>query len=333
MTNTGHCHINESLVSYGIAPAATITLYSIAGICGVTGNLLILLVLFTRRIHWFANDIYYLNMIFTDFLVFITLPAWVYYLLNYTQLSHYACIALSFVFYVSIFIQADFMVAVAIERYRSLVKNKPLSVKKASVSCACIWIIVIVVSSPYYMFRSQHETNSCILGNYTWHMNSPFRTTMDASINIWSFVVPAVTTLLIARRIYVCTSGNKKMNARASGLLEAMVISMLFFGGLFNLNIFRDIVADTSEDNKDCTYLKQEHFIRMVGVALVYGRAIFNPFMYMCVSKRLRQEIKCLFMRIPYETLDAEHAKLMVNLKTRNADVPDPKPREYESVL
>ncbi|QQL09783.1 Ba216 [Baboon cytomegalovirus] len=325
------CHVNDTMKAYGMTPDLTISLYSLGMILGIGGNLLILCVIYMRRLQWFANDILFMNMLFVDLMMLVTIPGWVYYLLNYTQASRWDCIGLSFAFYVPLFMHGDMIVAIAVERYQNLVRNTPVSCKTAAISCALLWTIVTLVTSPYYMLRETQEPDSCILGNFTWHVSRPYRTVMDVAINLWTFVVPAGAVLFLSIRIHSSSLGNRKLNTRTSRYLDAMAINMLFFNGLFNLVMFRDIVTDSSGLN--CHYLKQEHFFRMMGIAFVFARPIFNPILYMSISKKLLRSIFHLFMRIPYQTLDGEHAQLMVDMKLNNEQVPDPFPRECESML
>ncbi|AKG51567.1 US27D [Papio ursinus cytomegalovirus] len=326
------CHVNDTMKAYGMTPDLTISLYSLGMILGIGGNMLILCVICLTRRPWFAHDILFMNMIFADLLMLLTIPAWVYYLLNYTQVSRLECVGLSFAFYVPLFLHSDMIVAIAVERYQNLVRNTPVSCKTAVISCTLLWTTVTLVTSPYYMLRETQEPDSCILGNYTWHVSSPYRTVMDVAINLWTFVVPAGVILFLSIRIHSCSWGNRKLNTRTSRHLDAMAINMLFFNGLFNLVMFRDIVTDFSS-GLSCHYLRQEHFFRMMGIAFVFARPIFNPILYVSISKKLLRSIFLLFMRVPYDTLDSEHAELMVQGKINNEQVPDPFPRECESML
>ncbi|AKI29732.1 membrane protein US27D [Mandrillus leucophaeus cytomegalovirus] len=328
----GVCHVNDTMKAYGVTPDLTITLYSMAMVIGVGGNLLVLCVVYFQRLQWFAYDIFFVNMMFADLLMLLTIPAWIYYILNYTKIGHVACIGLSFVFYVPLFLHSDLIAAIAVERYQNLVKHKPVSVRLASITCAVLWVTVVLVTSPYYIFRAPEETESCILGNYTWHAPHGFRIVMDLAINSWTLLVPAGLTVFLSIKIKASSRGNRKLNSRASYHLDAMAINMMFFNGLFNFIIFRDIGVDYSKATS-CHYLQQEHFFRMMSVALVFARPVVSPILYVCVSRKLLHSVFHLFMRIPYETLDSEHAKLMVDGKVDNGEVPDPLPRECESVL
>nr|ACQ55271.1 chemokine receptor vGPCR3B [Cercopithecine betaherpesvirus 5] len=325
------CNINDSLIAYGLTPGVTIGVYSLAGIVGLAGNLLILCVMYLGRPKWFAHDIFFMNMMFTDLAMILTIPAWVYYLINYSQLEHWECIGLSFAFYVPLFVHSDLIVAIAIERYQSLVRNKPVSVRAATVSCVFMWIVVILVSSPYYMFRGKHENQSCILGNYTWHIPGPFRTVMNVTINTWTFVVPAAAAMFLSLRIHSSSWGSRKMNIRTSFHIDTMAVTMLFFNGLFNLNIFRDVVADDSQQ-KSCDYMKQQHFFRMMGIASVFLRPVFSPIIYICVSRKIIQGICKLFIKVPNHTIRSERVKLM-SPNRMNDDAPELPPREYESAF
>nr|ACQ55268.1 chemokine receptor vGPCR3A [Cercopithecine betaherpesvirus 5] len=284
---TEPCHVNDTLSAYGITPSMIISFYVLTGIIGFTANIVIIYVMCANRLERSAHDIYFIYMVCTDLSIIITIPIWVYYLTNQDKIYGWECSLLSFTFYVPLFLYPYFIIAIAIEHHRTLILDKPVSVKTANISFVIIFIIVILISLPYCIFRQTSGFHSCIFGNNTWNVSAPARTVMGITINAFTYALPASVALFYSIRIYSTRRGSKKRNKRASFYIDVMTVTMLSFNGLINLTIFKNMVAGYSQNNSDCDYIKREHFFGMMGITLVFFRAAISPIICMYVNRKM----------------------------------------------
>nr|AAQ24855.1 chemokine receptor-like protein [Simian cytomegalovirus] len=284
MTNET-CHVNDTLSAYGITPSMIISFYSLTGIIGFTANMVIMYVMYLSRLKRSARDMYFIYMILTDLAMVSIIPLWVHYLLNQAEIYHLECILMSFAFYVPLFLHSNLIVAIAVERYQALVIKNRVTSNTANISVVIICILIILISLPYCIFRETTGFQSCMFGNDTWHVSAPARAVMGITINAWTYVLPAFAMLFFSLRIY--STRRRKRYRRASVYIDILTVTMLCFHGLFNLNIFKNMVVGYWQNKPDCDYIKREHLFSIMGVALVLLRPVISPIICMYVNRKM----------------------------------------------
>ncbi|QQL09782.1 Ba218 [Baboon cytomegalovirus] len=294
-----------------------IILYSIAIFVGLTGNILLLLVFVKRRGLSFASDVYFMHTTLVDLIITGTLPLWMYYELSYTAFDRATCIGLSVTFYVPLFMQAWFLISIAMERYSNLVWMVPITTKAAMKNSLGTWVVCAFVASPYYAFRNAHDGHTCILGNYTWHFNEPAHTLLDFLMIVCVFISPVGIVLTVSYKMRKATWGNRKLNSETGDMMLLIAIIAILFWGPFHVVLIIDNILQKIYGNSDCTIEEIKHLISMGSATAVYLRAVVNPIIYFGISDKVREQLYSLFRYHPYDELDLEAAKNTVELRVR----------------
>lgn len=138
------------------------TSYSIITVLGLAGNGLALVVLLQRSGRQNSPFlIYMVNLAVSDLLCVSTLPLRVYYYISKGdwKLGDFLCRVSSYALYVNLYCSIFFMAAMSVTRFLAIVfpvHNLHLvTVRRARVVCAAIWVSICLASSPF-LLSGQH---------------------------------------------------------------------------------------------------------------------------------------------------------------------------------
>ncbi|QQL10316.1 Ja215 [Japanese cytomegalovirus] len=337
MTNTNNttCHLNGTLETFQITRPVAISVYTVLVVIGLLGNIVLLSVLVVKRKLKFPNDIYFFNASLADIFAVCMLPAWVNYALDSTELSKFSCITFTFGFYVSLFIQAWMLILVTLERYGSLVWIAPITRNKAIVNCVLFWVVSIFLAAPYYSFRNESDEHQCIMRNYTWSVGETWHIALDFLITIITFIIPVTIVLALSFKMARwSTFGYRNLTSRTSLILILILTVAAGFWGPFHLFMFIENVAgQIYHIQKDCWYLQLRHLCSLMTETLVFLRSVFNPYIYMIISYKFRQQVRSLLQRTQYTALDTNQLAETMELKAKGVGVADSAPHDCECFL
>ncbi|XP_056308869.1 2-oxoglutarate receptor 1a.3 [Danio aesculapii] len=151
-TSNDNCTDVDNLVKRYYLP----TMYAIICVVGVIGNITALLVFALRIRPWRSSTIIMVNLVFTDLLLIISLPIFVYYyVLNDSwTLGITMCRFSRFVFHFNLYGSILALTCISVIRYVAIVHPRHAeNIKRKRwgiMSCMLFWIITVVELSPIF---------------------------------------------------------------------------------------------------------------------------------------------------------------------------------------
>ncbi|NXJ44537.1 CCR5 protein, partial [Ciconia maguari] len=139
-------------------------LYSLVVIFGLTGNLLVVLILVKYKRLKSMTDIYLLNLAISDLLFVFSLPFWAYYAVHDWIFGEALCRILSGVYLLGFYSGIFFIILLTLDRYLAIVHAvfalRARTVTYGILTSALTWAIAICASVPGIVFHKTQKENS-----------------------------------------------------------------------------------------------------------------------------------------------------------------------------
>ncbi|KAK2517128.1 hypothetical protein Q9233_013329 [Columba guinea] len=157
-------------------------LYSLVVIFGLTGNMLVVLILVKYKTLKSMTDIYLLNLAISDLLFIFSLPFWAYYAAHDWIFGDALCRILSGVYLLGFYSGIFFIILLTLDRYLAIVHAvfalKARTVTYGILTSVVTWAVAICASVPGIVFHKSQKENL----RYTCSAHYP----SDSSIN-WKY--------------------------------------------------------------------------------------------------------------------------------------------------
>ncbi|NXL12814.1 CCR5 protein, partial [Mesembrinibis cayennensis] len=139
-------------------------LYSLVVIFGLTGNMLVVLILVKYKRLKSMTDIYLLNLAISDLLFVFSLPFWAYYAVHDWIFGEALCRILSGVYLLGFYSGIFFIILLTLDRYLAIVHAvfalKARTVTYGILTSAFTWAVAILASVPGIVFHKTQKENS-----------------------------------------------------------------------------------------------------------------------------------------------------------------------------
>ncbi|NXS23353.1 CCR5 protein, partial [Mystacornis crossleyi] len=138
-------------------------LYSLVLIFGLTGNMLVVLILVKYKRLKSMTDIYLLNLAISDLLFVFSLPFWAYYAVHDWIFGEALCRILSGVYLLGFYSGIFFIILLTLDRYLAIVHAvfalKARTVTYGILTSVVTWAVAVLSSVPGVVFhRTQKES-------------------------------------------------------------------------------------------------------------------------------------------------------------------------------
>lgn len=334
-----------------------ISLHGIVSIIGIVENLLILAVvgLYVRRS---VISIWILNLAASDLLTSSFLPFFTLYLAQGHNwvLGKTFCRIYSSIFFLNMFISGFLLAAISLDR--CLVVVRPVwaqnnrSIKLISRICAGIWVLAIIFTIPFYMFRDtitlKDRRNLCYY-NYALYPPSNLNN-LQALCNqrkevlafikfFFAFLIPLLIIILsyLAVNSTLARRGCRR-SLRFVRLVVAVVVTFILCWAPYHLFIIMEVMAPSNHPVKKFTEKALP-----VAATIAFLNAVFNPILYVFSCPDLCLKIRHSFGAVMESvlaedlveftrrrsTLRTSHSELVARKKNSIANLP-PKTEEQE---
>ncbi|NXH37403.1 CCR5 protein, partial [Myiagra hebetior] len=139
-------------------------LYSLVVIFGLTGNMLVVLILVKYKRLKSMTDIYLLNLAISDLLFVFSLPFWAYYAVHDWIFGEALCRILSGVYLLGFYSGIFFIILLTVDRYLAIVHAvfalKARTVTYGILASVVTWAVAVLISVPGAVFHKTQKEGS-----------------------------------------------------------------------------------------------------------------------------------------------------------------------------
>ncbi|NXB82941.1 CCR5 protein, partial [Donacobius atricapilla] len=139
-------------------------LYSLVVIFGLTGNMLVVLILVKYKRLKSMTDIYLLNLAISDLLFVFSLPFWAYYAVHDWIFGEALCRILSGVYLLGFYSGIFFIILLTLDRYLAIVHAvfalKARTVTYGILASVVTWAVAVLISVPGVVFHKTQKESS-----------------------------------------------------------------------------------------------------------------------------------------------------------------------------
>ncbi|XP_029935193.1 C-C chemokine receptor type 9-like [Myripristis murdjan] len=271
-------------------------------ILGAVGNLMVVWIYTTVRNRLKTmTDVYLLNLAVADLLFLCTLPFWAFDAIQGWQFGVSLCKIVSAVYKINFFSSMLLLTAISVDRYIAIVqvtkahnlKNKRLFYSK--LACLCIWVVSTLLALPEFIFSQvkpgQEKQSFCVMVYWNNWQNRTKILVLSLQICI-GFCLPLLVMVLcysvIIRTLLQAKSFEKHKALRVIfAVVAVFVLSQLPYNSLLVMEASQ--AANTTIT--DCNIVKRFDIAGQVAKTLAYTHACLNPFLYVFIGVRFRQDL------------------------------------------
>ncbi|NXR08364.1 CCR5 protein, partial [Semnornis frantzii] len=278
-------------------------LYSLVVIFGLTGNLLVVLILVKYKRLKSMTDIYLLNLAVSDLLFVFSLPFWAYYAAHDWIFGDALCKMLSGLYLLGFYSGIFFIILLTLDRYLAIVHAvfalKARTVTYGILTSAVTWAVALFASVPGIVFHSSQKEHS----RYTCTARYPSATTINwkysyiLKMNILGLIVPMLIMVFsysqILRTLLRCRNEKKQKAVR---LIFMIMIFYFIFWTPFHICSFLHTFQG-SFFLTNCEIKGQLEKAIQVTETISMVHCCINPVIYAFVGEKFRKYLYAFFRR------------------------------------
>ncbi|NXS56368.1 CCR2 protein, partial [Brachypteracias leptosomus] len=278
-------------------------LYSLVVIFGLTGNLLVVLILVKYKRLKSMTDIYLLNLAISDLLFVFSLPFWAYYAAHNWIFGDALCKILSGVYLLGFYSGIFFIILLTLDRYLAIV-HAVFALRARTVSYGILtslvtWAVAAFASVPGMVFhRSQKENvrHTCS-AHYPSSSTINWKYSFTLKMNILGLIVPMIIMVFsysqILKTLLRCRNEKKQKAVR---LIFVIMIFYFAFWTPFHVSSFLH-TFQSSLFVPSCEIKAQLEKAIQVTETLSMIHCCINPVIYAFVGEKFRRYLHAFFRR------------------------------------
>ncbi|XP_047454999.1 chemerin-like receptor 1 [Mugil cephalus] len=294
----------------------SIIVYCLAFVLGVLGNGVVIWVT-GFKMKKTVNTVWFLNLAVADFLFTAFLPFSVAYLAMdfHWPFGKFMCKLNSTVSFLNMFASVYILVVISVDRYVSVVwpvwAQNHRNVRKASFVSLAVWLLALILSTPYFIFRdtatSDDNITSCFnnfalsddsetpsvqqLGDLRHHI-------MIITRILLGFVIPFTVIVSCYAVIIHRLRRNRTLASqsnRSFKIIAAIIITFFLCWAPYHIFSVIELVRFTTTNSSETL-----HSVAAVGMpiatSLAFLNSCLNPLLYVFMSQNFKNKIcKSLF--------------------------------------
>ncbi|KAM9198899.1 C-C chemokine receptor type 5-like [Mergus octosetaceus] len=278
-------------------------LYSLVVIFGLTGNMLVILILIKYKRLKSMTDIYLLNLAISDLLFIFSLPFWAYYAVHDWIFGEALCRILSGVYLLGFYSGIFFIILLTIDRYLAIVHAvfalKARTVTYGILASIVTWAVAMLASVPGIVFHKTQKENSqyTCSAHYPSDQRNVWKQFLTLKMNILGLVIPMLIMICsytqIIKTLLQCRNEKKHKAVR---LIFIIMIVYFFFWAPYNICILlRDFQGSFSISS--CEGSGQLHKATQVTETISMIHCCINPVIYAFAGEKFRKYLHSFFRK------------------------------------
>ncbi|XP_063281504.1 C-C chemokine receptor type 7 isoform X1 [Pelobates fuscus] len=268
---------------------------------GLAGNGLVMLRYFYFKRLKTGTDYYMMNLAIADMLFLLTLPFWAFSVASNWAFGNKMCKIIYCLYKMSFFSGMFLLMCVSFERYFAIVhspsahRHRTKTVLISKLSCVGIWVVAFILSIPELIYSGIIERNNltkCVI--LSEEINS-LTIQLKIAQMFFGFILP----LFIMSFCYSMII-NRLLQARNFEKYKAIkvIIAIVIVFVIFQLPYNSVIVIKTISNTTDCNLSKRLDIADDVTYTLACFRCCLNPFLYVIIGIKFRNDLCKLFKDI-----------------------------------
>lgn len=277
-------------------------LFWIIFILGSVGNLLVVWMYVTVRNRLKTmTDVYLLNLAVADLLFLCTLPFWAVEANKGWDFAVSFCKIVSAIYKINFFSSMLLLTCISVDRYIAIVQvTKAQNLKKkrlfySKLVCLGVWLLSILLALPEMIF-AQVKTNQrgesfCSLV-YWNNVNNQTKILVLSLQICMGFCLPLIVMIfcysVIIRTLLQARNFEKH---KALRVILAVVLVFVFSQLPFNSLLIVEATQAANATFEECEIVIGFDVAGQVAKSLAYTHACLNPFLYVFIGVRFRQDL------------------------------------------
>ncbi|XP_053716093.1 C-C chemokine receptor type 9 [Synchiropus splendidus] len=291
-------------------------------VLGAVGNLLVIWIYMTVRNRIKTmTDMYLLNLAVADLCFLCTLPLWATEATRSLDFSAGSCKLVSAIYKINFFSSMLLLACISVDRYIAIVQAaKAQNWKKrgllySSFACVGVWLLSILLALPEFI-HAQLKTHAsgetyCSLV-YTVNTNNQVKITVLSVQICLGFMVPMLVLITcysaIIRKLLQARNFQKH---KALRVIFAVVLVFVVSQLPHNILLIME-TAQAATGTMDCPTQQVFDVAVQISKSLAYTHACLNPFLYVFIGVRFRQDLlqiaKRCAGRLSHQRYEQAHA-------------------------
>uniref|UniRef100_A0A8D0EI86 G-protein coupled receptors family 1 profile domain-containing protein n=1 Tax=Strix occidentalis caurina TaxID=311401 RepID=A0A8D0EI86_STROC len=280
-------------------------LYSLVVIFGLTGNMLVVLILVKYKRLKSMTDIYLLNLAISDLLFVFSLPFWAYYAVHDWIFGEALCRILSGVYLLGFYSGIFFIILLTLDRYLAIVHAvfalKARTVTYGILASVATWVVAILISVPGIVFHKTQKENSryTCSAHYPSDQRNVWKQFLTLKMNILGLVIPmfimicSYTYSQILITLLRCRNEKKQKAVR---LIFVIMIFYFIFWTPFHISSFL-YTFQTSLFIPNCEIKGHLEKAIQVTETISMIHCCINPVIYAFVGEKFRKYLHSFFRK------------------------------------
>ncbi|KAM6087665.1 C-C chemokine receptor type 5-like isoform 1-T1 [Chlamydotis macqueenii] len=278
-------------------------LYSLVVIFGLTGNMLVVLILVKYKRLKSMTDIYLLNLAISDLLFIFSLPFWAYYAVHEWIFGEALCRILSGAYLLGFYSGIFFIILLTLDRYLAIVHAvfalKARTVTYGILTSTVTWAVALFASVPGIVFHKTQKENShyTCSAHYPSEQRNLWKQFLTLKMNILGLVIPMLIMICsytqIIKTLLQCRNEKKHKAVR---LIFIIMIVYFFFWAPYNICILlRDFQGTFFITT--CESSGQLHKATQVTETISMIHCCINPVIYAFAGEKFRKYLHSFFQK------------------------------------
>nr|XP_055137220.1 atypical chemokine receptor 2 isoform X2 [Symphalangus syndactylus]XP_055137228.1 atypical chemokine receptor 2 isoform X2 [Symphalangus syndactylus]XP_055137239.1 atypical chemokine receptor 2 isoform X2 [Symphalangus syndactylus] len=272
--------------------------YSLIFVLGLSGNLLLLMVLLRYVPRRRMAEIYLLNLAISNLLFLVTLPFWGISVAWHWVFGNFLCKMVSTLYTINFYSGIFFISCMSLDKYLEIVHAQPyhrLRTRAKSLLLATIvWAVSLAASIPDMVFVQTHENPKGV-----WNCHADFgghgtiwKLFLRFQQNLLGFLLPLLAMIFFYSRIgCVLVRLRPAGQGRALKIATALVVAFFVLWFPYNLTLFLHTLLDLQVFG-NCEVSQHLDYALQVTESIAFLHCCFSPILYAFSSHRFRRHLK-----------------------------------------
>ncbi|XP_033257928.1 atypical chemokine receptor 2 isoform X1 [Orcinus orca] len=278
--------------------------YGLIFVLGLSGNLLLLVVLLRYVPRRRMTEIYLLNLAISNLLFLVTLPFWGISVAWHWVFGSFLCKVVSTLYTINFYSGIFFISCMSLDKYLEIVCAQPhhrlRTRAKSLLLAAAVWAVALAVSIPDMVFVRTQENAPGVwdcFADFGGH-GTIWKLFLRFQQNLLGFLLPLLAMIFFYSRIgSVLARLRPPGQSRALRMAIGLVVAFFVLWFPYNVTLFLHSLLDLQVFG-DCKVSQHLDYALQVTESIAFLHCCFTPVLYAFSSRRFRQYLKAFLATV-----------------------------------
>ncbi|TEA30825.1 hypothetical protein DBR06_SOUSAS31610017 [Sousa chinensis] len=278
--------------------------YGLIFVLGLSGNLLLLVVLLRYVPRRRMTEIYLLNLAISNLLFLVTLPFWGISVAWHWVFGSFLCKVVSTLYTINFYSGIFFISCMSLDKYLEIVHAQPhhrlRTRAKSLLLAAAVWAVALAVSIPDMVFVRTQENAPGVwdcFADFGGH-GTIWKLFLRFQQNLLGFLLPLLAMIFFYSRIgSVLARLRPPGQSRALRMAIGLVVAFFVLWFPYNVTLFLHSLLDLQVFG-DCKVSQHLDYALQVTESIAFLHCCFTPVLYAFSSRRFRQYLKAFLATV-----------------------------------